>query len=50
MHGSEVLSARADLVRPQSAGDVVALLNAGVITMAEARRYLGLPEVCELCA
>ena len=35
---------RVDAVRPQSAADVVALLNAGVITMAEARRYLWLRE------
>ena len=35
---------RLDAVRPQSAADVVALLNAGVITLAEARRYLRLAE------
>jgi hypothetical protein len=35
---------RVDAVRPQSAADVVALLNAGVIDLAEARRYLRLHE------
>jgi hypothetical protein len=35
---------RMEAVRPQSTADVVTLLNAGVITLAEARRYLRLRE------
>jgi hypothetical protein len=35
---------RTEAVRPQSTADVVTLLNAGVITLAEARRYLRLRE------
>ena len=35
---------RVEAVRPQSTADVVTLLNAGVITLAEARRYLRLRE------
>jgi len=37
-------------VRPQSTTDLVRLLNAGVITLVEARRYLGLHEEVGLCA
>jgi hypothetical protein len=33
-----------EALRPQNTADVVALLNAGVITLAEARRYLRLRE------
>jgi len=35
---------RIEEVRPQNTADLVALLNAGVITLAEARRYLRLRE------
>jgi hypothetical protein len=35
---------RPDDIRPRTTGDLVTLLNAGVITMAEARRYLRLQE------
>ncbi len=33
---------RTEAVRPRSTADLVTLLNAGVITLAEARRYLRL--------
>jgi hypothetical protein len=50
MHGSEILSERSDIVRPQSASDIVARLSAGITTLAEARYYLGLPEEWSRCA
>lgn len=51
MHDSFVVrSERAGAVRPRNARDIIALLNAGVITLAEARQYLGLAEECDLCA
>jgi hypothetical protein len=40
--GIDIRSDWTESVRPESTADVVALLNAGVISLVEARRYLGL--------
>lgn len=36
---------RPEPVRPRTAGELVALVEAGVITKAEAKRYLAVPRV-----
>ena len=46
----EVAFEPSDTVRPQSTADIVTLLNAGVISLREARRYLGLGEELRRCA
>jgi hypothetical protein len=46
----DVRSERAASVNPQTTADVIALLNAGVISLREARGFLGLDEEMPRCA